>query len=117
MLFKRRIDVCHQTVGLWRNRFGSQFAGAIRRQRVNRMSWLHHWQWHLDEMYVKLGGEMVYLWRAVDHESEMLESYITRTRDKKAALTLLKKEPAEVRSGHPASRVPIGGWQEGPEHG
>ncbi len=50
-----------------------------------------HWRWHLDEMYVKLNGEMVYLWRAVDHEGEMLESYVTKTRDKAAALTFMKK--------------------------
>ena len=36
-------------------------------------------------MYVKLNGEMVYLWRAVDQEGEILESYITKTRDKAAA--------------------------------
>lgn len=50
-----------------------------------------HWRWHLDEMYVKLNGEMVYLWRAVDHEGEVLESYVTKTRDKSAALRFLKK--------------------------
>ncbi|MEG3164004.1 DDE-type integrase/transposase/recombinase [Sphingomonas sp. PB2P19] len=42
-------------------------------------------------MYVKLNGEMVYLWRAVDHEGEILESYITRTKDKEAALAFMKK--------------------------
>ncbi len=49
------------------------------------------WRWHLDEMYVKLNGEMVYLWRAVDHEGEILESYVTRTRDRPAALRFMKK--------------------------
>ncbi len=58
-----------------------------------------HWKWHLDEMYVKLNGEMVYLWRAVDHEGEVLESYITRTRDKAAALKFMKK--ALKRHGSP----------------
>jgi putative transposase len=42
-------------------------------------------------MYVKLNGEMVYLWRAVDHEGEVLESYVTKTRDKPAALTFMRK--------------------------
>ena len=42
-------------------------------------------------MYVKLGGEMVYLWRAIDHEGEILESYITKKRHKAAALEFLKK--------------------------
>ncbi|MCC2977081.1 transposase [Sphingomonas sp. PL-96] len=50
-----------------------------------------HWWWHLDEMYVKLNREMVYLWRAVDHKGELLESYVTNTRDKRAALTFMKK--------------------------
>ena len=48
------------------------------------------WRWHLDEMFVKINGERHYLWRAVDHEGEMLESFVTKTRDKKAALRFLK---------------------------
>ena len=50
-----------------------------------------YWRWHLDEMYVKLNGEMVYLWRAVDHEGEILESFVTKKRDKSAALAFMKK--------------------------
>jgi putative transposase len=42
-------------------------------------------------MYVKLNGEMAYLWRAVDHEGEVLESYVTKKRDKSAALAFMKK--------------------------
>jgi putative transposase len=99
LLFERGIDICHETVRLWWNRFGPLFAGDIRRQRVNRMRGFRHWRWHLDEMYVKLNGEMVYLWRAVDHEGEILESYITRTRDKDAALRFIKK--ALKRHGSP----------------
>ena len=86
---------------LWWNRFGPIFACDIRRQRVNAMRGFGHWRWHLDEMYVKLNGEMVYLWRAVDHEGEILESYITKTRDKDAALTFIKK--ALKRHGSPAA--------------
>ena len=55
------------------------------------MRGFRRWRWHLDEMYVKLNGEMVYLWRAVDHEGEILESYVTKKRDKTAALVFLKK--------------------------
>ncbi len=91
LLFERGIDICHETVRLWWNRFGPLFAGDIRRQRVSRMRGFRHWRWHLDEMYVKLNGEMVYLWRAVDHEGEVLESYVTRTRDKAAALAFMKE--------------------------
>ncbi|MFN5085277.1 MAG: transposase [Novosphingobium sp.] len=55
------------------------------------MKGFRHWKWHLDEMYVKIGGEMHYLWRAVDQEGEVLESYVTKTRDKVAALAFIKK--------------------------
>jgi transposase-like protein len=75
----------------WWNRFGPMFAADIRRQRVSRMRGFKHWNWHLDEMVVKIGGEMHYLWRAVDQEGEILESYVTKTRDKKAALAFIKK--------------------------
>lgn len=91
LLFERGIDVCHETVRHWWNRFGPLFAADIRRQRVSRMRGFRQWRWHLDEMYVKLNGEMVYLWRAVDHEGEVLESYITRKRNKSAALAFMKK--------------------------
>ena len=99
LLFERGIDICHETVRCWWNRFGPLFAADIRRQRVSRMRGFRHWRWHLDEMYVKLNGEMVYLWRAVDHEGEVLESYVTRERDKDAALRFMKK--ALKRHGSP----------------
>ena len=91
LLFERGYDLCHETVRLWWNRFGPMFAGELRRKRANRIQNVRQWRWHLDEMYVKLNGEMVYLWRAVDHEGEILESYVTKTRDKDAALTFMKK--------------------------
>ena len=49
-----------------------------------------NWQWHLDEVFVKINGETHYLWRAVDHEGEVLESYVTKRRDRKAALKFLR---------------------------
>jgi putative transposase len=91
LLFERGIDICHETVRFWWNRFGPIFAADIRRQRVSRMRGFRHWRWHLDEMYVKVNGEMVYLWRAVDHEGEVLESYVTKTRNKAAALRFIRK--------------------------
>ena len=101
LLFERGIDICHETVRHWWNRFGPLFAADVRRQRVSRMRAFRHWRWHLDEMYVKLNGEMVYLWRAVDQEGEILESFVTRTRDKAAALTFMKK--ALKRHGSPVT--------------
>ena len=90
-LFERGIDICHETVRLWWNLFGPMFAAEIRKKRVDRMRAHTHWRWHLDEVYVKINGEMRYLWRAVDHEGEVLESYVTTTRDKAAALKFIKK--------------------------
>ncbi len=48
------------------------------------------WRWHLDEVFVKINGERHSLWRAVDHEGEVLESFVTKTRDKKVALKFLR---------------------------
>ena len=58
-----------------------------------------NWKWHLDEVFVKIIGERHDLWRAVDHEGEVLESYVTKKRDKKAALKFMKK--AMRRHGSP----------------
>ena len=58
-----------------------------------------HWVWRLDEVYVKINGEMRYLWRAVDHEGEGLESFVTKASDKAAALKFIKK--AMKRHGRP----------------
>jgi len=65
-----------------------------------------HWRWHLDEVYVKIGGEMHYLWRAVDHEGEVLESFASRERDKAAALKFIKR--AMKRHGKPRTIVTDG---------
>jgi putative transposase len=106
LLFERGIDICHETVRLWWNRFGPMFAGEIRRKRVQRMRAFTHWKWHLDEVYVRINGEMHYLWRAVDHEGEVLESYVTKERDKAAALKFIKK--AIKRHGRPRAIVTDG---------
>jgi putative transposase len=90
LLHERGIDVSHEAVRYWWHRFGPMFAAEIRQRRIASMK-SSHWRWHLDEMFVKINGERHYLWRAVDHEGEVLESYVTKTRDKKAALKFLKK--------------------------
>ena len=91
LLAERGIDICHETVRLWWNRFGPMFAAEVRRKRVQKMRAFTHWRWHLDEVYVKINGEMHYLWRAVDHEGEVLESFASKTRDKPAALKFMTK--------------------------
>ena len=91
LLAERGIDICHETVRFWWNRFGPMFAADIKRQRISRMRSFRNWRWHVDEVFVKINGETHYLWRAVDHEGEVLESYVTKKRDKAAALAFLKK--------------------------
>ena len=91
LLHERGIDISHETVRFWWNRFGPLFAAEIRRRRVDRMRSGTHWQWHLDKVFVKINEEQHYLWRAVDHEGEVLESFVTKCRDRKAALKFLRK--------------------------
>jgi len=90
LLHERGIDISHETVRFWWLRFGPIFAAEIRKRRIEGMK-SSHWRWHLDEMFVKINGERHYLWRAVDHEGEVLESFVTKTREKKAALKFLRK--------------------------
>ena len=99
LLHERGVDVCHESVRLWVDRFGTHFAKKIRKQRANYMRQVTQWQWHLDEVFVKIRGETHYLWRAVDHEGEVLESFVTKKRDKAAALKFLRK--AMKRYGNP----------------
>ena len=90
LLSERGIDICHETVRAWWNRFGPMFAAEIRKRRVHHRSY-SNWRWHLDEVFVRINGETHYLWRAVDHEGEVLEVFVTKRRDRKAALKFLRK--------------------------
>lgn len=99
LLHERGIDLSHETVRFWWNRFGPMFAAEIRRKRADRMRAWTQWQWHLDEVFVKINGQTHYLWRAVDHEGEVLEAYVTKRRDRHAALKFLRK--AMKRYGNP----------------
>ena len=102
LLFERGIDICHETVRYWWNRFGPLFAAEIRKRRIDRRNW-SNWRWHLGEVFVRINSETHYLWRAVDHEGEVLEVYATKRRDHRAALEFLKR--AMKRYGRPASIV------------
>ena len=98
ILFERGIDICHETVRFWWNRFGPLFAAEIRKRRIHHGSY-SNWRWHLDEVFVRLNGEIHYLWRAVDHEGEVFEVFATKQRDRKAALRFMKR--AMKRYGQP----------------
>ena len=99
LLHERGISVCHESIRFWVDRFGPVFAKQIRSKRSIYLRQHTQWKWHLDEVFVKINGVQHYLWRAVDHEGEVLECYVTKKRDKLAALRFLKK--AMKRFGSP----------------
>ena len=78
------------------------FTAEIRKRRVQSHSY-SQWRWHLDEVFVRINGETHYLWRAVDHEGEVVEVFATKRRDRRAALKFLKR--AMKRYGRPRSMV------------
>jgi putative transposase len=102
LLFERVIEICHETVRFWWNRFGLMFAAEIKKRRLQHRCY-SRWRWHLDEVFVRINGATHYLWRAVDHEGEVLEVFATKRRDRKAALKFLKR--AMKRFGRPYSIV------------
>ena len=101
LLHERGIDICHETVRYWWNRFGPIFAHEISKKRMHPNPKHSNWKWHLDEVFVKINSETHYLWRAVDHEGEVLEAYFIKRRDRKAALDFLKK----IMKKHGAPKV------------
>ena len=68
LLAERGIEISHETVRFWWNRFGPMFAAEIRKKRVAHLRRFPQWRWHLDEVFVKINGKLCYLWRAVDHD-------------------------------------------------
>jgi len=102
ILFERGVDICHETVRLWWNRFGPMFAAEIRKRRIQQRFY-SQWCWHVDEVFVRINGINHYLWRAVDHEGEVLEVFASKRRNRKAALAFLKR--AMKRYGRPWSVV------------
>lgn len=99
LLHQRAIDITPETVRFWWNRFGPLFSRSIRKGRVQNANY-STWTSHLYEVFVKINGEIRYRWRAVDHEGEVLQAYVTKRRDRKAALRFLRK--AMKRYGRPA---------------
>ena len=86
MLAERGHLVSYETVRCWVNKFGPTFAANIRRRR-GRADCV----WHQDEMVVKIKGERMFMWRAVDKEGEVLDVLVQKRRNKAAALKLLRK--------------------------
>ncbi len=86
LLAERGLDVSYETVRCWVLKFGATVAQRLRRRRPRPSD-----RWHLDEMVVRIAGRRMYLWRAVDHEGEILEMLVQRRRDQHAALKLMRK--------------------------
>ena len=86
LLAERGIAVSYETVRQWVNHFGPRIAADLRKRRPKP-----HTTWHLDEVYLKIDGRMVYLWRAVDAEGEVLDVLVQSKRNKHAALKLMRK--------------------------
>ncbi len=103
LLHERGIDVSHETVRFWWNRFGPMFAAEIRKRRIRQYRGYPQWRWHLDEVFVRINGETHYLWRAVDHEGKVLEVFATKHRGRLAALKFLKR--TMKRHGRPQTIV------------
>jgi putative transposase len=86
LLAERGIIVSYETVRRWVNHFGPMIAADLRKRRPKPDT-----SWHLDEVYLKIAGRMVYLWRAVDAEGEVLDVLVQSRRNKHAALKLMRK--------------------------
>src|SRR3954454_15777920 len=86
LLAERGIIVSHETVRRWVIHFGPRYAKRLRagRSRPGRT-------WHLDEMFVSIGGRPMYVWRAVDEEGEFLDVLVQSTRDQRTAIRLMRK--------------------------
>ena len=86
LLAERGLEVSYETVRRWVLKFGATVAQRLRRRRPRPSD-----RWHLDEMVVRIAGRRMYLWRAVDHEGEILDMLVQRRRDRCAALKLMRK--------------------------
>ena len=84
LLAERGLDISYETVRRWVLKFGPSIARRLRRPRPSD-------RWHLDEMVVRIAGKRMYLWRAVDHEGEVLDMLVQRRRNAWAALRLMRK--------------------------
>src|SRR6476659_5277384 len=86
LLAERGLDLSYESVRSWVLKFGPAIARGLRRCRPRPSD-----RWHLDEMVVRIAGKRMYLWRAVDHEGEILDMLVQSRRDSRAALRLMRK--------------------------
>jgi transposase-like protein len=85
LLAERGIEVSYETIRRWVSVFGPMIARRLQARRP-----APHRRWHLDEMFIRIGGKLMYLWRAVDAEGEVLEVLVQARRDAAAARKLMR---------------------------
>jgi putative transposase len=93
MMMERGIVVSHETVRQWCAKFGQTYAHQLCRRRPRPGD-----TWHLDEVFIKIGGKTHYLWRAVDQDGVVLDILVTSHRDAKAATRFFRKLLRRLRS-------------------
>jgi putative transposase len=86
LLVQRGIDVSYETARRWSVKFGLAYARKLRRSHSRADV-----RWHLDEVFVRINGKCVYLWRAVDCEGEVLDVLVQSRRNKRAAMKMMRK--------------------------
>ena len=86
LLAERGVGVSYETIRRWVSAFGPIIARRLQARRP-----APHRRWHLDEMFARIGGKPMYLWRAVDAEGEVLEVLVQARRDAAAARKLMRK--------------------------
>ena len=86
LLDERGVVVSYETVRRWALKFGRTYAARIRQRRPRPSD-----RWHLDEVFIRIGGKTHYLWRAVDDEDQVLDIMVQARRDRKAALKLIRR--------------------------
>lgn len=85
LLAERGIDVSYETIRRWVEKFGRRYAIQLRKMRPIPSS-----KWHIDEVFLKIGGKQMYLWRAIDDEGEVLNVLLQSRRNKAAAVKFLR---------------------------
>ena len=86
LLAERGIVVTYETVRQWCLKFGKQYANQLRRRRPKPGD-----KWHLDEVFLKINGQISYLWRAVDQDGNVLDILVQSRRNKQAAKKFFRK--------------------------
>jgi putative transposase len=95
LMLERGVTVSHETVRRWCRKFGQTYANALRRRRPRPGD-----KWHLDEVFIKINGELKYLWRAVDQDGNVLDILVQNRRDTAAARRFFRR-PLKNTGGMP----------------